>query len=102
MNEIGGGGLRASHSGEKGPVREPVPSTTPEHLAAQVRNRHRLSSLHIFSDDCWPMWRVFGARRDAKGAQASVEEGRGETISAALRNLDERLTAGVFVRKPWE
>lgn len=75
---------------------------TPEDIASEVKRRHRLTSLHIFSDDCWPMWRVFGSRRDAKGIHASVEEGRGDTIAAALRSLDERLTAGVFNRTPWE
>ena len=69
--------------------------------AERLREYHGLSSLHLFVDDGSPAWRVFGNRRDPQGVQASVEEGRGETISGALRSLNERLIAGVFNRAPW-
>lgn len=65
---------------------------TPEERAKEIANQHGLSSLHIFTDP--KGWRVFGFRRDAKGYQASVEDGRGGTILAALDNLQDRLIEG--------
>lgn len=66
-----------------------------EDHAADIQRRHNIRSLHIFAQG--PNWRVFGSRGDA-AFQASVEEGRGANIAAALRNLDDRLTAGPINR----
>lgn len=72
---------------------------TPEQLAAEIQLRHRLSSLHIFTQD--GAWRVFGAREQPGSFQASVEEGRGIDIASAIKNLEERLIAGPINRRPW-
>jgi hypothetical protein len=66
-----------------------------EPLAADIQARHNIRSLHIFAQG--PNWRVF-ASRGTVAFQASVEEGRGPDIETALRNLDERLTAGPINR----
>ena len=74
---------------------------TIEQLSDEIRQRHNIRSLHIFARE--EGWRVFAARGDAK-FQASVEEGRGDTIHAALTNLNERLVAGPINRgelPPW-
>lgn len=65
---------------------------TPEKYAEHVRETHRLSSFHIFDQE--GKWRVFGFRRDAKGFQASVEDGEGVDILSALHDLDRRLIEG--------
>jgi len=73
----------------------------PEQYAADIQRRHNIRSLHIFARD--KTWRVFASRGDEK-FQASVEEGRGADIAGALRNLDDRLTAGPINRgdlPPW-
>lgn len=64
----------------------------PEQMAAAIKGRHTLSGLHIF--DIGTGWRVFGFRKDPKGYQASVENGSGATIRAALEDLDRRLIEG--------
>lgn len=64
----------------------------PEPVWDDIKSRHKLTSLHIFSEP--PIWRVFGFRNDPKGYQASVEQGGGATIVAALQNLDARLIEG--------
>ena len=61
---------------------------------ASVKRRHGLSTCHIFDDAAGGRWQVFSFRRDAKGYQASAESGAGETISAAISDLDRRLTEG--------
>jgi hypothetical protein len=65
---------------------------TAEQLAADVERRCNLGRLHIF--DCPGGWRVFGSRKTPQGYQASVEEGFGPTILAAIQSLDERLAMG--------
>lgn len=66
-----------------------------ETLADDIRKRHDLSSLHLFTSDIPGLrWRVFAHRKDPRGYQASVESGGGDTIEKALTTLDERLTAG--------
>lgn len=68
---------------------------TIEQHAKDIQRRHNIRSLHIFAQG--PNWRVF-ASRGTEAFQSSVEEGRGADISAALRNLDDRLTAGPINR----
>ena len=66
-----------------------------EKMAQDIRDRHGLSSLHLFQSDIPGLaWRVYANRVDPKGYQASKESGGGMTIRAALETLDERLTAG--------
>jgi hypothetical protein len=72
---------------------------TPEQLAADVRKRHGLSSLHLFETAALG-WTVFGSRRDPKGFDASVESGRGATIADAIQSLDDRLRTGP-IAKPY-
>ena len=60
--------------------------------AGVIMARHKLTSLHIFTADAG--WRVFGFRKDAVGYEASVENGRGNTIENALAHLDRRLGEG--------
>lgn len=69
-----------------------ISDEVPESLAAEIRKRHALTNLHIFTVD--DRWRVFGFRKDPKGFQASVENGDGETVVAALHDLDRRLKLG--------
>ena len=64
-----------------------------EQLAADVEPRFNLGRLHIF--DYPDGGRVFGSRKTVEGYQASVEEGCGPTILAAIQSLDERLTKGM-------
>lgn len=66
-----------------------------EVFAAEIQERHKIRSLHIFAQGL--DWRVFAAR-GYMAFQASVEEGRGESIYAALDNLDKRLKAGPINR----
>lgn len=63
-----------------------------ESLARAIKQRWQLTGLHLF--DVGESWRVFGFRKDPKGYQASVENGRGATIAAALADLDARLAEG--------
>lgn len=63
----------------------------PEAIAASIISNYTLRSLHIFARA--EGWRVFGSR-GTEAFQQSVEEGGGENIIAALRNLEDRLTAG--------
>lgn len=73
---------------------------TDEQLALEIKERHGLSSLHLFDSSIAGLeWRVFGYRRDAKGFQASVESGGGPTIREALDTLNERLTAGPIAKR---
>lgn len=68
---------------------------TDEQLAQDIRDRHGLSSLHLFQSDIPGLaWRVYANRVDPKGYQASKESGGGMTIRAALESLDARLVAG--------
>jgi hypothetical protein len=72
-----------------------------EERAKDIQERHRLTSLHLFTSDMPSLaWRVFASRRDPKGYEASCESGGGMTIRAALESLDERLTAGP-INKPY-
>lgn len=70
----------------------PATRTEAEARAEQVRQKHNLSSLHIFDRDGG--WTVFGFRKEAKGFQASVESGHGQSISDAIKDLDARLVEG--------
>jgi hypothetical protein len=69
-----------------------------EQLAADMKRRHQLTSLHIFDEaarstaQSW--WRVFGFRKTPEGFSASAESGAGPSITDALANLDARLAAG--------
>ena len=65
---------------------------SPEKFAAEIKVRHGLSSLHLFTER--GRWRVFGFRLDAKGYQASSESGTGPDILSALSNLNDRLIEG--------
>ena len=67
---------------------------TPEDHAMDIQRRHDISQLRIFAEG--GVWRVFAAR-GLKKFMASVEEGRGIDIKAALCNLDDRIKAG-----PWD
>lgn len=67
-----------------------------ETLAAKIKTKHALTTLHIF--DQGGGWSVFGFRQNPKGYQASSEVGRGETIEVALQNLDARLVEGPIHR----
>jgi hypothetical protein len=69
---------------------------TVEAIIAGIKQRHNLSSVHIFDDPGG--WRIFGFRRGATGYQASAENGAGATIAAALAELDRRLTEGPIHR----
>jgi len=73
-----------------------------ETLAADVKKRHGLSNLHIFT--LGEGWTVFGFRTHPQGFQASVEDGEGSTIESAIRHLDAKLTAGPIKGRnlPWE
>lgn len=64
----------------------------PEPICDEIRKRHGLTGFHIFADG--DVWRVFGFRNDPRGYQASVEQGRGATIAACLKDLDDNLIAG--------
>ena len=80
---------------------KPEDGTTLEMLASDIRQRHELSSLHLFTSDIPGLeWRVFASRKDPRGYQASVESGGGKDILTALTTLDERLTAGP-IGKPY-
>lgn len=68
-----------------------------EQVIADTKAKHGLSGLHIFEDH--GVFVVFGFRRNPSGYQASVENGCGATIMAALTNLDGRLTEGPIHRK---
>lgn len=70
---------------------------SPEPLAAEIKERHGLTSFHIFDQE--GSWRVFGFRKDTKGYQASVENGSGPNIVDALNNLDARLIEGPIHEK---
>lgn len=70
----------------------------PELLVAEIRARHRLTSFHIF--DQGGEWRVFAFRNDPRGYQASVEQGSGPNIVAALEQLDQRLIEGPIHKTP--
>lgn len=72
-----------------------------EALVDDVSARHELHSVHFFKDAGEPVWRVFGLRGEQSFRQ-SVEEGRGPSIAAALRNLDARLIAGPIDRPPFD
>lgn len=72
---------------------------TAEVLAVEIEERHALSSFHIFKRG--KMWRVFGSRQLPTGIQASVEEGRGADIVAALTNLDARLAGHQIDKVPF-
>jgi hypothetical protein len=65
---------------------------TNEALTKRVMRHHRLTSIHLFTKP--DGWRCFGFRRDAKGFDASVENGDGETIAAAIEDMDQALTEG--------
>lgn len=69
----------------------------PEQLAAAVKETYGLNSLHIFDEGA--EWRVFGFRKETKGYQASVENGRGATIADALNDLSRRLAEGPIHRQ---
>lgn len=69
-----------------------ISDEVPELLAAEIKQRHGLTSLHIF--DQGEGWRAFGFRKTAKGYNASVEHGSGTTVARALNDLDERLNEG--------
>lgn len=64
----------------------------PEPICAEIKARHKLTGFHIFDQDGG--WRIFANRRDPKGYQASVEQGFGKSITAALNDLDENLRLG--------
>lgn len=79
----------------------PPECATLEQFAAFVRQRHGLSSLHIFTSDMPGVeWRIFAARINPKGIEASVESGGGATLMDAIKSIDERLTAGP-INKPY-
>lgn len=63
-----------------------------EPLCREIRERHKLTTFHIFDDANG--WRVFGFRQHPKGFQASVEHGEGPKIAKALLDLDRRLIEG--------
>lgn len=68
---------------------------TNEQRAQEIRARHKLSSLHLFTSGIDNLeWRVFASRLEPKGFEASVESGGGMTIEEALTTLDARLIAG--------
>jgi len=68
---------------------------TIEQLAADIRERHGLSSLNLWHLPLDEMpWHARAFRADPKGFQASCETGGGKTVMSALKSLDERLTAG--------
>ena len=69
-----------------------ISAEAPELLIAQIKKRHRLTSVHIFDRDGG--WRVFGFRGDAGSFEASVEEGSGPNIAEALEDLNMRLIEG--------
>lgn len=72
---------------------------TNEQMAQEIRDRHSLSSLHLFQSDIPGLaWRVYANRLDPKGFQASKESGGGMTIREALETLDARLIAGPIDR----
>ena len=65
--------------------------------AGVIMARHKLTSLHIFTAEVG--WRVFGFRKDVQDFEASVENGRGNTIEKALAHLDRRLVEGPIHKK---
>lgn len=73
---------------------------TDEARAQTIRDKHGLSSLHLFQSDIPGLaWRVYASRLEPKGYEASVESGGGMTIREALETLDARLIAGP-INKP--
>lgn len=72
---------------------------TNEQQAAAICVKHDVSQMHIFKHV--DMWRVFASRKNARGIQASVEEGRGADISGALSNLDARMSGHQINKIPF-
>ncbi len=60
----------------------------------RMKDRWKLSSIHLFSDDSYLGFRCFVARRDPKGFQASITEGLGDSWMEAIADCEENLRVG--------
>lgn len=67
---------------------------TIEQQSKTIIAKWKLSTLHLFIGDEYGCYRVFGFRKTARGFNASVAEGFGDTISDAIADLDDSLKIG--------